>query len=210
MQPRFIPVITSLQPVYTVASGGYHLRTLRRALHLPLLTFVAQGSDLREIVPFPTSYPDHYSLIFLVRHPNPEVLADRERLGREFLADIDPIVQVLMPHETPATVVDMRLREMLTCLHGTAALLIAHPKAYGLTKQKAIHDVESTFQSLLGHTLSTGRVLSLDRHKGSPAGKTRQSHQWIPRAFPSDISLLRVPSRCVRRSSQPSSDRRYG
>jgi hypothetical protein len=30
----------------------------------------------------------------------------------------------------------MRLRQMLCCLHGTVALLIAHPKTYGLTKQK--------------------------------------------------------------------------
>jgi hypothetical protein len=38
---------------------------------------------------------------------------------------------------------------MLACLHGTAALLIAHPKAYGLTKQRAIEDAEATFRSLL-------------------------------------------------------------
>ncbi len=102
------------------------------------------------LIRFATSYPDHYSLIFLVRHSDPEVIADRERLGKEFLAGIYTIVQAVLPSETPSAMVDMRLRQILACLHGTAALLIAHPKAYGLTKQKAIQDVEATFRSLLG------------------------------------------------------------
>ncbi len=102
------------------------------------------------LIRFAMSYPDHYSLIFLVRHSDPEVLADRERLGKEFIAGIQPLVRALLPPETPEVVVDMRLRQMLMCLHGTAALLIAHPKAYGLTKQKAIVDAESTVRSLLG------------------------------------------------------------
>ncbi len=102
------------------------------------------------LIRFATSFPDHYSLIFLVRHSNPKVLEEREKLGKEFLAGIYSIVQALLPPETSAAMVDMRLRQMLTCLHGTAALLIAHPNAYGLTKQKAIRDAEATFKSLLG------------------------------------------------------------
>jgi AcrR family transcriptional regulator len=94
------------------------------------------------LIRFALNYPDHYSLIFLVRHSDPDVLADRERLGHEFLAELRAIVQALLPSGTPDSVVGDRLRQMLCCLHGTAALLIAHPRAYGLTKQKAISDVE--------------------------------------------------------------------
>jgi AcrR family transcriptional regulator len=102
------------------------------------------------IIGFATSYPDHYSLIFLVRYSDPEVIADRERLGQEFIARIREIMQAALPSRTSSTMVDMRVRQMLTSLHGTAALLIAHPRAYGLTKQKAINDAKATFYSLLG------------------------------------------------------------
>jgi AcrR family transcriptional regulator len=97
---------------------------------------------------FALNYPDHYSLIFLVRHSDPEVLADRERLGQEFLAGLHVIVRALLPPGTPESVVGNRLRQMLCCLHGTAALLIAHPLAYGLTKQKAVADVEEMLGQL--------------------------------------------------------------
>jgi AcrR family transcriptional regulator len=100
------------------------------------------------LIRFATNYPDHYSLIFLVRHSDPQVLAGRERLGQEFVAGIRPIVQVLLPSNTLHSVVDMRLRQMLSCLHGAAALLIAHPGAYGLTKQRAIDDTETTLRHL--------------------------------------------------------------
>jgi AcrR family transcriptional regulator len=100
------------------------------------------------LIRFATSYPDHYSLIFLVRHSDPQVIADRERLGQEFVARIRPIVQSLLPSEIPHAIVDMRVRQMLSCLHGSAALLLAHPKAYGLSKQKAIEDTEVTLRRL--------------------------------------------------------------
>jgi hypothetical protein len=73
---------------------------------------------------------------------------DRERLGQEFLAELQVIVRALLPPGTPDSVVETRLRQMLCCLHGTAALLIAHPRAYGLTKQKAITEVEEMLGQL--------------------------------------------------------------
>jgi AcrR family transcriptional regulator len=100
------------------------------------------------LIRFAVHYPDHYSLIFLVRHSNPGVLADRERLTQEFLAELHAIVRALLPLGTPESVVGNRLRQMLCCLHGTAALLIAHPRAYGLTKQKAIADAEEIIGQL--------------------------------------------------------------
>jgi AcrR family transcriptional regulator len=100
------------------------------------------------LIHFAVRYPDHYSLVFLVRHSNPSVLADRERLGQQFLADFQPLVQALLPPDSTNALVVTRVRQMFCCLHGTAALLIAHPKAYGLTKQKAIGDVEQTLLQL--------------------------------------------------------------
>jgi AcrR family transcriptional regulator len=102
------------------------------------------------LIRFATRYPDHYSLIFLVRHSNPLVLAERERLGQEFIAELHPIGKALLPPNTPHIVVARRLRQMLCCLHGTAALLIAHPKAYGLTRRNAIEDAEATLEQLFG------------------------------------------------------------
>jgi AcrR family transcriptional regulator len=102
------------------------------------------------LIRFATSYPDHYSLIFLIRHANPDENAERERLGQEFVRGMHSIVKSVLPETITDALVHTKLRQMLACLHGTAALLIAHPKAYGLTKQKAIDDAEATFRSLLG------------------------------------------------------------
>jgi AcrR family transcriptional regulator len=100
------------------------------------------------LIRFALNYPDHYSLIFLVRHSDPNVLADRERLGQQFLADFQPLVRALLPLNSTDALIVTRMRQMFCCLHGTAALLIAHPKAYGLTKEKAIGDVEKTLLQL--------------------------------------------------------------
>jgi AcrR family transcriptional regulator len=100
------------------------------------------------LIRFAVNYPDHYSQIFLVRHSDPIVLANRERLGQQFLADFHPIVKALLPPSSADALVVTRLRQMFCCLHGTAALLIAHPKAYRLTKRKAIGDVEETLLQL--------------------------------------------------------------
>ncbi|WP_162537567.1 TetR/AcrR family transcriptional regulator [Granulicella sp. WH15] len=120
---------------------------------------IEAASDPREqlhrfiaaLIRFATSYPDHYSLIFLERHTNPEENSEREQLGKEFIQKIHGIVRSLLDADTPDSVVQTKLRQLLTCLHGTAALLIAHPKAYGLTRQKALDDVEATFRGLLGY-----------------------------------------------------------
>ncbi len=109
---------------------------------------------IASLIQFAVSYPDHYSLVFLVRHPDPEVIAEREHLGQEFLQGIHQIVHNLLPEGTPRSVITGRLRQLLSCLHGTAALLIAHPKAYGLTKQKAIKDVQEAAVYLLNQSSS--------------------------------------------------------
>jgi AcrR family transcriptional regulator len=101
------------------------------------------------LIRFATSYPDHYSLIFLVRHANSDENAERERLGQEFVRGMHSIVRSVLDETISDAAVHTKLRQMLACLHGTAALLIAHPKAYGLTKRKAIDDAEATFRSLL-------------------------------------------------------------
>ena len=102
------------------------------------------------LIRFATTYPDHYSLIFLVRHADSDENAERERLGQEFVGEMHNIVRGVLDATTSDVLVRMKLRQMLACLHGTAALLIAHPKAYGLTKQKAIDDADATFRGLLG------------------------------------------------------------
>ncbi len=101
------------------------------------------------LIRFAISSPDHYSLIFLVRHENSDENAERERLGQKFVGGMHSMVRSLLGEATPDAVLHTKLRQMLACLHGTAALLIAHPRAYGLTKQKAIDDAEATFHSLL-------------------------------------------------------------
>ncbi|SNS72801.1 transcriptional regulator, TetR family [Granulicella rosea] len=105
---------------------------------------------LAAVVRFAVAYPDHYALIFLVRHADQAVVTEREKLGREFISGLRELVRQLMPPKTPDDAVDEVLRRMLSCLHGTAALLIAHPKAYGLNRQRAVEDVEAVLLRLIG------------------------------------------------------------
>ncbi|MGO4211749.1 hypothetical protein AB4043_13105 [Terriglobus sp. YAF25] len=73
----------------------------------------------------------------------------RPALYEEFLQTIHELIRKVLPQDTTVATSNMRMRQVLTCLHGTAALLIAHPRAYGLTKVKAIKDAEDTIMRLL-------------------------------------------------------------
>jgi len=101
------------------------------------------------LIDFAASYPDHYSIIFLVRHPDPAVIEEREKLGKEFVKDIQSIVRSVLPSDVSNSLLDARVRQIFCCLHGTAALLISHPKVYGLTRQRAIVECQETIAHLL-------------------------------------------------------------
>ena len=104
---------------------------------------------VRSVLGFAESYPDHYTLIFLVRHSDPEVVAMRERLGQQFLEGNAEMVRDALPAGTPARLVKATLRRMMEALHGAAALWLAHPDAYGLTRQRVMDDVDAIWTALL-------------------------------------------------------------
>lgn len=104
---------------------------------------------IRALLQFAEKFPDHYSLIFLVRHSDPEVLAMREQLGQQFLAHVGKVVRMAMPPGSTLHRANQVLRRMMECIHGTTALLLAHPHAYGITRQKAAEDVEAMWHLLL-------------------------------------------------------------
>lgn len=103
---------------------------------------------------FGLAYPDHYSLIFLVRHPDPQVIATREQLASSFLAGVRATVATLLPASATASDVNDVLRRMMSFAHGTMALLLAHPQPYGLTRTKALRDIVATFELMLGQDRS--------------------------------------------------------
>ncbi|HEX2918576.1 MAG TPA: TetR/AcrR family transcriptional regulator [Edaphobacter sp.] len=105
---------------------------------------------IRAVLQFAEQYPEHYSLIFLVRHSDPHVVATREELGQKFLEGIAEMVRDVLPAGSTTMRVNTTLRRMMEVLHGTAALWIAHPAAYGLTRQRAVDDVGAIWTSLLG------------------------------------------------------------
>ena len=87
------------------------------------------------VIQFADQYADHDSLIFLVRHTDPAVIEVREKLGHEFLSQIQNVVRLVLPQSTPRRIVTTRLQQMLTCLQETADLLSAHPGAYRVNPQ---------------------------------------------------------------------------
>jgi len=104
---------------------------------------------IRAVLQFAESFPDHYSLIFLMRHSDPDVIREREALGQQFLEGIAEVVQQALPSGATTHQAKITLRRMMEMLHGTAALRIAHPDAYGVTPQRAQADVEAVWMALL-------------------------------------------------------------
>jgi AcrR family transcriptional regulator len=91
---------------------------------------------IHAVLQFAEQYPDHYALIFLMRHSDPEVLATREKLGQQFLAGIAQIVRYALPATVSSTQVSTTLRRMMETLHG-------------LTSQRTRDDVEALWNILL-------------------------------------------------------------
>jgi hypothetical protein len=77
------------------------------------------------------------------------VIEEREQLGKEFVKDIQSIVRSLLPSDISSSLLAARVQQIFCCLHGTAALLISHPKVYGLNRQRAIVECEETITHLL-------------------------------------------------------------
>jgi AcrR family transcriptional regulator len=111
------------------------------------------------VIQFADQYPDHDSLIFLVRHTDPAVIEVREKLGHEFLSQIQNVVRLVLPQSTPRRIVTTRLQQMLTCLQGTADLLARTQAPTGLTLKTAIRDAESTIHRLLADDPSSAESL---------------------------------------------------
>lgn len=130
--------------LYTQFANGIHRRIDAEVdARKKLRTFV------RAVLQFAEQYPDHYALIFLVRHSDPVVVKTREALGQEFLKGISLIVREVLPANTPMQEVNTVLRRMMEVLHGTATLRLAHPNAYGVTRQRAVEDIEAIWSLLL-------------------------------------------------------------
>ncbi|MFC6646384.1 TetR/AcrR family transcriptional regulator [Granulicella cerasi] len=105
---------------------------------------------IASLLEFAQTYPDHYSIVFLVRHSDPEVVEEREALGQRFLGAIHSLIREILPKGTSAAISATRMRQVVTAVHGTAALLIAHPRAYGLTPQRVVKDTEEAVERILG------------------------------------------------------------
>lgn len=104
---------------------------------------------IEDLLDFAVAYPDHYSLMFLTRYIDESVAEERERLTHQFLKGLKPVVREMLPQGSSAATMDARLRQLLCAMHGTAALLVAHPHAYGLTRTKAQRDLEDVAHRLL-------------------------------------------------------------
>jgi AcrR family transcriptional regulator len=76
------------------------------------------------LIRFALSYPDHYSLIFLMRHSNSAVTSERELLGKEFLEKIHQLFRVLFPLNTEDNEIHCLLRQIMLAYTGQRRCLL--------------------------------------------------------------------------------------
>lgn len=58
-------------------------------------------------------------------------------------------LKLALPPGTSDELVEERLHQILACLHGTTIMLITHPRAYRLSKEAALRQLEAAFNIFL-------------------------------------------------------------
>jgi AcrR family transcriptional regulator len=93
--------------------------------------------------------PHHYRLTFLVPTFAPKAGEIREAVANPAISYFRQTLKLALPAGTSDERVEERLHQILATLHGMTIMLIAHPRAYGLTKETALRQLDSAFELFL-------------------------------------------------------------
>jgi AcrR family transcriptional regulator len=104
---------------------------------------------LRNFILLSHKNPHHYRLTFLVSSFDPQSAEIREAVANPAISYFRQNLKLALPPDTPDELVEERLHQILAVLHGMTIMLIAHPRAYGLTKESALRQLESAFDLFL-------------------------------------------------------------
>ena len=104
---------------------------------------------LRGFVLLSHKNPHHYRLTFLMPTLDPQAGEIREAVANPAISYFRQTLKLALPQGTSDELVEERLHQILATLHGMTIMLIAHPRAYGLTKESALRQLESAFNLFL-------------------------------------------------------------
>ena len=104
---------------------------------------------LRGFVLLSHKNPHHYRLTFLVPTLDPQAGEIREAVANPAISYFRQTLKLALPEGTSDELVEERLHQILATLHGMTIMLIAHPRAYGITKESALRQLESAFELFL-------------------------------------------------------------
>jgi AcrR family transcriptional regulator len=118
------------------------------------LSHVSNAGDrlkqtMRDFIILSIKHPHHYRLTFLMPPPDEQAQELRVKITKPIIAYFQENLRLVLPSGTPDAVVEERLRQILACLYGMAVMLTTHPRAYGLTTERAIRELNSVFDSVV-------------------------------------------------------------
>ena len=104
---------------------------------------------IRQFITLSVKNPHHYRLAFLTPSIGAEGQDLRRKVADPALAYYRKNLRLALPSNTPDSVVEARLHQLLACQHGMAVLLITHPHVYKITKETALRELEAMFELLI-------------------------------------------------------------
>lgn len=104
---------------------------------------------LRNFVLLSVKNPQHYRLTFLVPAVDEKGLEMRHAAANPAISYFRQNLRLALPRGSSDRLVEERLHQILASLHGTTVMLITHPRAYMLTREAALQQLESAFDIFL-------------------------------------------------------------
>jgi AcrR family transcriptional regulator len=104
---------------------------------------------LRNFVLLSVKNPHHYRLTFLVPAVDEQGLEMRHTAANPAISYFRKNLKLALPAGSSDRLVEERLHQILASLHGMTVMLITNPRAYRLTRESAIRQLESAFDIFL-------------------------------------------------------------
>jgi AcrR family transcriptional regulator len=104
---------------------------------------------MRDFIILSSKYPHHYRLAFLTPPLDEQAQELRVKITKPIIAYFKENLRLVLPAGTCDAVAEERLHQVLACLYGMAVMLTTHPRAYGMTIEKAIRELNSAFDCLV-------------------------------------------------------------
>lgn len=104
---------------------------------------------MRDFISLSVKYPHHYRLTFLMPPVDEQAQELRVKITRPIIAYFQDSVRLLLPPGASEAMAEERLHQILACVHGMAVMLTTHPRAYGLTMEKALRELNRAFERII-------------------------------------------------------------